>query len=76
MPSTCVALRAAAVNGRAIEAIKYPTTTNGFLLASLSDHHPLNNFSSEAVLSAAPSIAPIKLAFAPRTPARKIGSSG
>jgi hypothetical protein len=32
--------------------------------------------SSDAVVSAAPSMAPMKLAFAPSTPVRKIGRSG
>ena len=54
----------------------YPATTSGFRLGKRSDHHPLPNLSSDATLSAVPSIAPIDSALAPSTVARKAGMSG
>jgi hypothetical protein len=41
-----------------------------------SDHQPLASLSSDDVDSAAPSIAPTKLALAPSVPVRKTGSRG
>src|SRR5262245_51563035 len=76
MNNTSAADCATATSGRTTQARTYPATTNGFLRWTRSDHQPLANFSSDAVDSAAPSMAPMNPAFAPSTVVRNTGRSG